>query len=293
MIGFGVVAAGVSSVDWGTVGRIAASWVVSPVAGGVLAFLMFFHLRSSILSAADPEEQVRRHAPYLVALVATILFLSFLYKGLSNVIDTPPFWMAGMSAGAVAAGAGVSARLLVGRRARPDLRRYDYVERVFGRLQVATAAYVAFAHGANDVANAIGPVAAVAHIATTGSVAGRVPVPLWVLVLGGLGIVIGLATWGYKVIRTIGREIIDMAPSRGFSAEFGAATTVLVCSLLGLPISTTHTLVGAVIGVGLAQGIGALNLRVVKSVVNSWIVTLPVAAALSALLFLGLRAVFV
>lgn len=291
VIGFGIAAAGLSSVDWATVGKIAASWLVSPLAGATLAFVTFVYLRRRILRRADPAERIRQEAPFLVGVVAMILVLSLLYKGLRNVI-APPWWVALSVAATAAVAAGTGTRMAVARSGRVTPNPYQYVERIFGRLQVITACYVAFAHGANDVANAVGPAAGVVHVAQTGSIAGQVPVPAWILVFGGIGIVIGLATWGYKVIRTIGREITEMAPSRGFAAEFGAATTVLVCSLLGLPISTTHTLVGAVIGVGLAQGIGALNLRVLRNVVNSWIVTLPAAGGLSAVIFLILRAVF-
>lgn len=291
VIGFGIVGAGFYSVAWGTVGRIAASWIVSPLVGGALGFVTFVYLRRSILRHEDPGERVRGQSPYLVGVVATILALSFLYKGLKNVIVEPPWWLALGAAGVVALVAGTGTRALLSRGVRTTPDPYQYVERIFGRLQVITASYVAFAHGANDVANSVGPLAAVIHVAQTGEVAGKVSVPPWILVLGGLGIVIGLSTWGYKVIRTIGREITEMAPSRGFAAEFGAATTVLICSLLGLPISTTHTLVGAVIGVGLAHGIGALNLRVLRNVVNSWLITLPAAGGLAAAIFLVLRGV--
>ena len=293
VIGFGIAAAGVSAVEWGTVGKIALSWVISPLAGGVLAFLMFAYIRRTVLRRDNPVQRVRQLAPYLVALVVMMLVLSFLYKGLKNVIAEPPVWLAVGVAGLVAVAAGTGTRIAVARSARVMPDPMHYVERIFGRLQVLTAAYVAFAHGANDVANAIGPLAAVIHIARTGSIVGEVSVPIWILMVGGLGIVVGLATWGYKVIRTIGRDITAMAMSSGFSALFGAATTVLVAARLGLPISTTHTLVGAVIGVGLAHGISALNLRVVRNVVNSWIVTLPISAALAAAIFIGLRALFI
>jgi len=293
VVGFGVVAAGVANIAWGTVLRIAASWVISPLAGATLAFLVFRYLRRSILTHPDPVARVRQQSPYLVGFVCLILVLSFIYKGLKNVLHEPAWWMVTGGAGLVAVVAASGARIAVERTSRVTPNPYAYVERVFGSLQVLTASYVAFAHGANDVANAVGPVAAVVHIANSGTISSAVPVPSWILLLGGFGIVLGLATWGYKVIATIGGEITEMAPSRGFAAEFGAASIVLVFSLLGLPISTTHTLVGAVIGVGLAQGIGALNLRVVRNVVNSWIITLPVSAALAAAIFMIARAIFV
>jgi PiT family inorganic phosphate transporter len=293
VVGFGVTAAGLSAVQWPTVLRISLSWVISPLAGGVVAFSMFQYLRRAILADPDPVRRVRELSPYLVALVSMILALSFVYKGLKNVLQDPAWWLVGSTAAVVAVAAGAGARLAIGRTAHVAANPYRYVERVFGWLQIMTASFVAFAHGSNDVANAVGPVAAVVHVARTGRVTGAVPVPTWLLMLGGVGIVVGLATWGYKVIATIGSKITEMAPSRGFSAEFGAATTVLAFSLLGLPISTTHTLVGAVIGVGLAHGIGALNLRVIRNIVNSWIVTIPAAALITAVIFAVLRWIFI
>jgi PiT family inorganic phosphate transporter len=293
VVGFGVLTAGISSVEWLTVLRIAASWVISPAAGGLLGFAMFVYLRRTILRHSDPAQRVRRQAPLLVGLVVLILFLSFVYKGLKNVLHDPAWWMVLAGSALVAIAAAAGARVAVERTSRIAPDPYQYVERIFGWLQILTASFVAFAHGANDVANAIGPLAAIVHIAQSGEISGAVPVPFWVLMLGGFGIVVGLATWGYKVIRTIGREITEMLPSRGFSAEFGAASVVLVFSLLGLPISTTHTLVGAVIGVGLAHGISALNLKVVRNIVNSWIITLPASAVLAAVIFAILRWIFV
>ena len=155
------------------------------------------------------------------------------------------------------------------------------VEGVFRYLQILTACYVAFAHGANDVANAAGPLATIIAIRRTQSVTATVEVPFWILVAGAIGIVIGLSTFGARVIATIGHKITELTPSRGFAAEFAAATTVLVCSRLGLPISTTHTLVGAVIGVGLARGLSALNMRAVRGIINSWLITLPFTALLT------------
>jgi len=313
LIGFGLVAVGGAAVNWGTVGQVAASWVVSPVLGGGIAAAMFLLVRRLVLRHEDPAAATRKVAPHLVALVVFLLVVSFVYKVLRNVLETPPWWTTIAAAAAVAGLAFLFARLLVLDRDRGEGRRasgpdwgalwrrvpgvgtapaasFGYVERVFGRLQVITACYVAFAHGANDVANAAGPVAAVVQIHEMGSLVTEVPVPGWILVLTAAGIVLGLATWGYKVIRTVGNALTELTPTRGFSAEFGAATTVLIASLLGMPVSTTHTLVGAVVGVGLARGIAALNLRMVWRVVQSWIVTLPVAGALAAVFYLGLEA---
>ena len=169
---------------------------------------------------------------------------------------------------------------------------YQVVEKMFVWLQILSACFVAFAHGANDVANAIGPVAAVLDIIAHGAIAETSPIPLWLLALGGLGIVVGLATWGWRVIETIGKKITELTPTRGFSAEFGAATTILIASKLGLPISTTHCLVGAVLGVGMARGIHAINLTVLRDIVLSWIITLPASAFVSILMFYALKAIF-
>lgn len=169
---------------------------------------------------------------------------------------------------------------------------YHSVEKMFVYLQILTACFVAFAHGANDVANAIGPIAAVLDIIKNGVVAKAASVPPWLLAFGGLGIVIGLATWGWRVIETIGKKITELTPTRGFSAEFGAATTILVASKLGLPISTTHCLVGAVLGVGLARGIRALNLNMLRDIVLSWVITLPASAGMSIAAFYLLKIFF-
>jgi phosphate/sulfate permease len=169
---------------------------------------------------------------------------------------------------------------------------YHFVEKVFVYLQILSACYVAFAHGANDVANAIGPVAAVLGILKNGYLTETSIVPSWLLALGGIGIVIGLATWGWRVMETIGKKITELTPTRGFCAEFGAATTILVASKLGLPISTTHCLVGAVLGVGLARGLSALNLGMIREIVLSWVVTIPASAGISILCFYILKAIF-
>ncbi|HEV2132582.1 MAG TPA: anion permease [Longimicrobiaceae bacterium] len=294
VVGFGLVVLGFAAVDWGSVGMIALSWVVSPLCGALLGWGMFAFVRRAILTRADPAEAARRIGPWLVGLVATILVLSFIYKALNNVLRDPPLVLAWGSAVGLGVLFALGTAWALGKRPQVQPNPYLYVERVFKWLQIATAIFVAFAHGANDVANAVGPVAAVVNIVGSGfaELPHRVPVPAWILVMGGIGIVVGLATWGYKVIETIGKQITEMTPSRGFSAEFGAATTVLLASVLGLPISTTHTLVGAVIGVGLAQGMAALNMRVVGKIVNSWLATLPAAAGLTALLFVIFRALF-
>jgi inorganic phosphate transporter, PiT family len=170
---------------------------------------------------------------------------------------------------------------------------YQSVEKMFVALQILSAAFVAFAHGANDVANAIGPIASVLDTIKHGAIVEISPIPLWLLAFGGCGIVLGLATWGWRVIETIGRKITELTPTRGFCAEFGAATTILFASKLGLPISTTHCLVGAVLGVGFARGIQAINLTTIRDIVLSWIVTIPASALMTILVFYGLKAIFI
>lgn len=292
--GFGVVALGFSAIQWNAVAAIAGSWVVSPLMGALIAWGMFAFVRGTILRSVDPADAVRRIGPFLVALVTMILVLSFIYKALGNVLEDPPFWVVVSTALGAAVFAAIATGWLLGRRPPVQSDPLRYVEKVFGWLQIVTAIFVAFAHGANDVANAVGPLAAVVNIIASGfaELPHEVPVPFWVLALGGFGIVVGLATWGYKVIETIGRQITEITPSRGFSAEFGAATTVLIASKLGLPVSTTHTLVGAVIGVGIAHGMAALNLRMIGNIVNSWLATLPASAGLSMALYVLLRAIF-
>ncbi len=170
---------------------------------------------------------------------------------------------------------------------------YHSVEKMFVYLQIVTACFVAFAHGSNDVANAIGPVAAVLDTIKNGYISDVAIVPPWLLAFGGAGIVVGLATWGWRVIETIGKKITELTPTRGFCAEFGAATTILVASKLGMPVSTTHCLVGAILGVGLARGMRALNLNVIRDIVLSWVITLPASAGMTILIYYGLREIFI
>lgn len=301
VVGFGVVAVGASGIDWVTLGSIVASWVVSPALGGLLGFLSFVVVRRLVLRSPDPVRATRTVVPYLVGVVGFILALTFVYKALRNVLPDPHPVVTGLAAATIGGASVVVFRGLVGRfgpaedqGGKDGADSMGYVEAIFGWLQIVTAAFVAFAHGANDVANAVGPLAAVVGLARVGfaEVPEVIAVDTWLLAAGGVGIVIGLATWGYRVIATIGRRITEITPTRGFAAEFGAACTVLVASRLGLPVSTTHVLVGAVVGVGFAQGIGALNLRTVRDIVYSWIATVPAAAVLGGLLFVALRTAF-
>ncbi len=289
IVGFGAVGVGMDAVAWGKVGQIVASWVTSPLISGTLAFLIFGIVRSTILDQSDPIERARQRGPYFVFVVIFTLALVTLFKGLKNLkldMELPEalLWATGLGIAGAAIGRAILARVKVAAEADRDFH-FRRVEQIFGVLQVMTACAVAFAHGSNDVANAIGPLAAVFQgVAATASGV-KAEVAPWMLAVGGVGIVIGLATYGYRVMETVGKKITELTPSRGFSAELAAALTSVIASRLGIPVSTTHTLVGAVLGVGLARGIGALDLRVVGTIALSWVVTLPTGAALSVFFF--------
>ena len=291
IVGFGSVGLGADAVAWGKVAQIVASWVTSPLIGGVLAFLIFGLIRSRVLDREKPIEELARIGPFFFFYVFFIVGLVTLFKGLKNLnldLDLPQALAASVVLGLVGAVIGHFVMRRAARRAaetQDDRDQFWHVERVFVVLQILTACAVAFAHGSNDVANSIGPLATVHSIVTTGAAATTASVEPWMLALGGLGIIIGLATWGYRVMETIGKKITELTPSRGFAAELAAATTIVLASKMGIPVSTTHILVGSVLGVGLARGIGALDLRVVGSILISWVATLPLAAGLSIFFF--------
>jgi PiT family inorganic phosphate transporter len=289
IVGFGTVALGLDSVNWGKLLQIVVSWVTSPLMGGLLAFLIFHFVNFTVFNREDPAEAAKKIGPLFFFLVAFIIGLVTLFKGLKPLkldLDLPHALFYSTLAGAVA---GVAGRLVLVRiKTGPKLKsseRFLDVERVFSFLVIMTAASVAFAHGSNDVANAIGPLAAVFSIVRNLPVAGSAQVAPWMLMVGGIGIVIGLGTLGYRVIETVGRKITELTPSRAFIAQIAAAITIVLASRLGIPVSTTHILVGSVLGVGLARGIGALDLRVVGRIFTSWVATLPIAAALSIFFF--------
>jgi len=294
IVGFGLLVGGISAIHWGKLGSVVMSWVISPLCGGLVGWITFSFIKRTVLTSWNPVRAARRVVPILIFPVAVILVLSMLYKGLKNLKLDVPFHQALVIALLVGCLAFFTMKIVLVAKLKdvPQSRAdaFGQVERIFAYLQIGTACYVAFAHGANDVANAIGPFAAIVAVLKSGDLVMKVPVPMWVLALGGAGIVVGLGTWGYRVIETIGKKITSITPSRGFSAEFATATTVLVCSKLGLPVSTSHTLVGSVIGVGLARGMAALNLGVIRSIVNSWIITIPATAAVTVLIFLVLKA---
>lgn len=294
IVGFAAVGIGVDAVQWGKVGTIVMSWIVSPLVAGTLAYLIFVSVQRLILGHPDPLARAKRYVPVYMFLAAFTVTLVTILKGLAHVgldVSAAFSYLLASSIAIVVAGIGAVAI----RRIEPDRKlekkqHFYTVERVFGVLMIVTACSMAFAHGSNDVANAIGPLAAVISVADTGLVTSNSAVPTWVLVLGGCGIVIGLATFGRKVIATVGERITQLTPSRGFAAELAAASTIVVASGTGMPISTTHTLVGAVLGVGMARGIEAIDLRVVSRIFASWLVTVPAGALLAIVFFFGLRA---
>jgi PiT family inorganic phosphate transporter len=289
LMGFGLIAGGLSAVSWGKVGSVAASWVLSPVAGCILAFFIFKIIVRTIFAKERPVEAAKVVGPIIFGFTAFLIVSSLCLKTPisenCNISEIETLFIAGLSAVIVAI-IGIYSLRKIQERGPED---YATVESVFRKLQVGTSCYVAFAHGANDVANAIGPVASIIPLAQGFSIGDQVTVPTWLLALGGIGIAFGCMTWGRRVMQTVGKRITNLTNTRGFSVDFGAATTVLVCSKLGLPISTSHTVVGAVIGVGLARGLEAVDLSVIKKIIVSWAVTLPVAAGTSIGIFLLLR----
>lgn len=353
VFGFGLAIGGAHAVQWKAIGEIAASWIISPLLSGAIAYGIFLLIQRKILYTYDPVAAARKWSPLLVFFCFLIASMSFLYEGLKQLELNIPLSLSIIGSLVIASLAALISQKL-GAIKYPDetlqfegfhpyqterLERAIYhmqrvqisnrddrfegkivevlsemhkfhdimkkntqyqstssqylgVEKIFVYLQILSACLVAFAHGANDVANAIGPVAAVLSAIKTNSLLSSSHIPSWLLALGGGGIVLGLATWGWRVIETIGKKITELTPTRGFSAEFGAATTILFASQLGLPISTTHALVGAVFGVGMARGIRALNLQMLKDIILSWIVTIPLSAILSILAFYFLRFVY-
>ena len=301
IVGFAAVGISVDAVHWGKVGTIVASWVVSPVLAGTISFGLFISVKTIILDSEDPFQRAKKYIPIYMWMVGFMISMVTLLKGLKHVDLDLDLGLGSDFANAIPISFGVGLLvaalgmiLMRGIKDTPDeMNRFASVERVFGVLMIFTACAMAFAHGSNDVANAVGPLAAIAStVQSGGEIVAKSAVPWWILMVGALGIVLGLATYGWRVILTVGSKITELTPSRGFAAELGASATVVIASGTGLPISTTHTLVGAVLGVGFARGIGALNLRVIGTIFVSWLVTLPAGAGLAILFFFLFKAIF-
>jgi len=297
IVGFAAVGISIDAVSWGRVGTIVLSWVTSPLCAGILAFVLFRSVQVLILDKDDPFVRAKKYIPYYMFLVGFVMAMVTFQKGLSHVGLEMSFLEAtvysiGVGFIVVIIGMILLRNIKVDKNADRDFH-YASVEKVFAVLMIFTACGMAFAHGSNDVANAIGPLAAVNSVISSGGVVtSQAAIPVWILALGGGGIALGLIMYGHKVIATIGKGITHLTPSRGFAAELAAGTTVVIASGTGMPISTTHTLVGAVLGVGFARGIAAINLRVIRTIFISWVITLPAGAILAILIFYILKAIF-
>jgi len=316
--GFSWVAVGVGAVDWANIGRITVAWVLTPLVSGILAAGFYSLVKYLILDQPNPIEQLREWIPWLSATLLSVFGVIVL----PTLFDRPLFAALPIPAHDLPIATGTIAAVTLtliswrqlalltttpafhtqhsGRteeqhpdKTLPQSPISNPVERQLGRFQVLSACCVAFAHGSNDVGNAIAPLAAIAYIIQTNTVpVTGFSVPLWILILGGSGIVAGLAIWGKKVIATIGENIIPLQPSSGFCAEIATATTVLIASRIGLPVSTSHALVGGVVGIGLIQNWRRVRFQTIKSIALAWLITLPVAAGLGATIFVCLRLLF-
>jgi len=296
IVGFAAIGIGAGAVHWDKIVSIVLSWIISPLTAGIISYALFISVQKLIINTDDPLRNAKRYVPVYIFLVGFIITLVTLLKGLNHiglVLTSGQCYLIALCIGLVI----MIGSIIVIRNIRLDPGADQYfhfanVEKVFGVLMIVTACAMAFAHGSNDVANAVGPIAAISSIVASGTVAQKSSLPAWILLLGGSGIVIGLLTYGHRVIATVGTSITELTPSRGFAATLAAAATVVFASGTGLPISTTHTLVGAVLGVGMARGIAALNMRVIRTIFMSWIITLPAGAILAIIFFFTLKGIF-
>ena len=291
IIGFVLITKGVDAVSWGKVGNIAMSWATSPLFSGTLAFGLYISAKKLILDRSNPGEAAIKYIPFYSFLVAAVISLVTARKGLKHVgvefSDNEVYLFIAIFSSLV----GLATAFFL-RNNKQQIMREGGIEFAFGLLMIVSASAMAFAHGSNDVANAIGPLAAIVSVVDTGAIGSKAAISPWVLFIGGIGIVFGLATLGSRVIKTVGRKITALTPSLGFSAEMATASTVVAASYLGFPISTTHTLVGGVIGVGLAKGAEHLDFASIKRIIASWLVTIPAGAAFTVLFYVLLRIIF-
>ena len=297
IVGFAVAGIGFEAVNWGKISQIVASWVVSPALGGGIAFVLMLSIQQLIMNSEKPFKAAVRWAPMYIFLVGFVISLVTLFKGLKHLKIELGIGESFVIAAIIGVLVAICGKIAVNRvKFDEEVDKNSHiasVERVFAPMIIFTACAMAFAHGSNDVANGVGPLAAVyGLIETGGEVTQKLAMPFWILALGGFGIVLGLATYGYRVMRTIGGKITSLTPTSGFCATVAAAITVVLASRTAMPVSTTHIAVGAVMGVGLARGFAALNIRVIGNIVVSWIVTLPAGGILAALFFFMLKGMF-
>ena len=297
IVGFAIVGIGPEAVRWDKIINVVVSWVISPAVGGAISFILVISTRKLILDTETPLENAKKYAPFYVFLVGFIISLVTMFKGLKQLkldLSIGGSLFVAICFGVLTGFIGwLFIRKIKKHEDEDRVFQFASVEKVFTPMMLFTACSMAFAHGSNDVANGIGPLAAVVSIVGSGGeVLQKAPLPIWILLLGGAGIVLGLVTLGYRVMLTVGKKITELTPSRGFCAELAAASTVVIASRTGLPVSTTHILVGAVLGVGLARGLGALDLRVVLNIIISWIVTLPAGGIMAMFFYFTLKGIF-
>ncbi|KPA09167.1 phosphate permease [Candidatus Magnetomorum sp. HK-1] len=283
MIGFGIMAGGFSVINFGKLFAVIMSWIISPVFSLVLSFIMFKIIVKFILMKKNSYERAVKLAPIFIGMTVFIVVLSFLFKtplGKTLKIGMP---LASLISLVISSVIGLIGAKLIAYFTNPS--KSDATEMIFRKIQIGTSCYMALAQGANDVANAIGPLALIYFLVKTGTAGSQVPVPIFLLLFGGVGIAAGISMWGHRVMDTVGNKITTLTNTRGFSVDFAAASTVLIASKLGLPVSTTHAAVGGVIGVGLARGIDAVNFNVIGKVIVYWVITVPAAAVTSMVIF--------
>lgn len=297
IVGFGAVGVGVDAVSWSVVVNIALSWIVSPIIAGGISYLLFKSIQTLIIDTPNPFNNAKKYVPFYIFLVGFIISLVTIFKGLKYVglsfdVSTSYMFAVGFGLFITLIGFFIINRIPLVSSKNKNFN-FASMEKIFGVLMIVTAAAMAFAHGSNDVANAIGPLAAISGIIeNSGVIDAKSSLPVGILLVGGIGIVFGLVTYGHKVIATVGTGITQLTPSRGFAATLAAASTVVIASGTGLPVSTTQVLVGAILGVGMARGIAALNLRMINKIFLSWLITLPAGAFMSIVFFFILKNIF-
>ena len=285
IVGFGIYALGMDKINWSVVGNIGLSWITSPLSSALVAGIFYYICKEFLIKKQSKYEPLIVN--FYIFLAGFAIALITVTKGLKNIFKQQGFAPTFSDSVMISAIAALAFTLIFYLFFRVKFKNTNHdPEAQFAYLMVFTSCAVAFAHGSNDVANAIGPLAAVNQ--ATSQLLNQpysLETPLWILFLGAAGIVVGLATLGYRVMKTIGEKIVTLSPSKGFSAQLAAALTVVIASQLNMPVSTTHTLVGAVIGIGLVEGVSSINLKSVQTIVMSWIITLP-AGAILAVIFL-------